>query len=145
MARSKNRILYVGKLDYGKVITAKVELENGEVVIADYERRAADFNPLRFDADEIAQLAVDAGMKYIVITSKHHDGFAMYHSKADRFNIVDATPFGRDPMRELAEACQRAGIGFGLLFAQPGLDLPRWQRWAGDGSGRATGGFRRLF
>jgi len=87
------------------------------IPVADYKRRAADFNPLRFDADEIAQLAVDAGMKYIVITSKHHDGFAMYHSKADRFNIVDATPFGRDPMRELAEACQRAGIGFGFYYS----------------------------
>ena len=84
------------------------------IPVDDYKRRAADFNPVRFDAEEVAQLAVDAGMKYIVITSKHHDGFAMYHSKADRFNIVDATPFGRDPMRELAEACQRVGIGFGF-------------------------------
>ena len=56
-------------------------------------------------------------MKYIVITSKHHDGFAMYHSKTDRFNIVDATPFGRDPMKELAEGCQKAGIGFGFYYS----------------------------
>ena len=56
-------------------------------------------------------------MKYIVITSKHHEGFAMYHSMVDKFNIVDATPFGRDPMKELSEACKKLGLGFGFYYS----------------------------
>ena len=68
---------------------------------SEYRAIAKRFNPTEFDAMKIAQLAKDAGMKYIVITSKHHEGFAMYHSMVDKFNIVDATPFGRDPMKEL--------------------------------------------
>ena len=87
------------------------------IPVEDYKRRAASFHPVRFDADEIAEMAKSAGMKYIVITSKHHDGFAMYHSKADGFNIVDATPFDRDPMGELAVACKKVGIGFGFYYS----------------------------
>src|SRR5262244_4614532 len=62
------------------------------VPVKEYERLASRFNPVKFNADEWVKLAKDAGMKYIVITSKHHDGFAMFHSKADPFNIYDATP-----------------------------------------------------
>jgi len=62
---------------------------------------------VRFNADEWVQLAEDAGMKYIVITSKHHDGFALYGSKVSKYNIVDATPFKRDVLKELADACAR--------------------------------------
>ena len=87
------------------------------IPVDDYKQRAVSFNPVRFDAEEMAQLAKDAGMKYIVITSKHHDGFAMYRSEADDFNIVDATPYGRDPMRELAAACKKVGIGFGFYYS----------------------------
>ena len=57
-------------------------------------------------------------MKYIVITSKHHDGFAMFHSKASPYNIVDATPFGRDPLKELAAACKKQGIKLGFYYSQ---------------------------
>ena len=57
-------------------------------------------------------------MKYIVITSKHHDGFAMFHSKASPYNIVDATPFHRDPLKELAAACQKQGIKLGFYYSQ---------------------------
>ncbi len=67
------------------------------IPVDEYQRLAGQFNPVKFDAMAIAQLAKDAGMKYIVITSKHHDGFAMYHSKACEFNIVDATPWKKDP------------------------------------------------
>lgn len=81
-----------------------------KIPVREYEKLAGDFNPQQFDAASWVQLAKDAGMKYIVITAKHHDGFAMFHSKADPFNIVDATPFGRDPLKELAEACREAGI-----------------------------------
>jgi len=87
------------------------------IPVAEYKKLAQDFNPTKFNAMEIAQLAKDAGMKYIIITSKHHDGFAMYHSKSNAFNIVDATPFKRDPMKELAQACQQVGIGFGFYYS----------------------------
>jgi alpha-L-fucosidase len=63
-------------------------------------------------------MAQDAGMKYIVITSKHHDGFAMYHSRATPYNIYDATPFHRDPIRELPQACAKHGIKFGFYYSQ---------------------------
>ena len=62
---------------------------------------------MKFDADAWVAVAKDAGMKYIVITAKHHDGFAMFKSEASNYNIVDATPFHRDPMKELAAACQQ--------------------------------------
>lgn len=78
--------------------------------VREYEKLAQRFNPTEFDAKAWVALAKEAGMRYIVITAKHHDGFAMYGSKADPFNIVDATPFGRDPLKELAEACAEAGI-----------------------------------
>lgn len=88
------------------------------IPIAEYEALARQFNPVKFDADAWAQLAADAGMKYLVITSKHHDGFAMFGSRVDRFNIVDATPFRRDPIKELAAACARRGIRFGVYYSQ---------------------------
>ena len=78
--------------------------------VNEYEKLAEQFEPTGFDAKAWVSLAKAAGMRYIVITAKHHDGFAMYHSKADPYNIVDATPFGRDPMKELAEACREEGI-----------------------------------
>ena len=82
-----------------------------------YMAQAKKFNPVNFDAKAIVQLAKDAGMKNIVITSKHHDGFAMYDSKSNDFNIVDQTPFARDPMKELATACKEAGLGFGFYYS----------------------------
>ena len=63
-------------------------------------------------------MAEDAGMKYIVITSKHHDGFAMYGSKVSQYNIVDATPFKRDPLKELAAACAKHDIRLGFYYSQ---------------------------
>jgi len=87
------------------------------IPVEEYKATAKYFNPVNFDAMAIAQLAKDAGMKYIIITSKHHDGFAMYGSKVNKFNIVDATPFARDPMKELAQACKEVGIGFGFYYS----------------------------
>ncbi len=83
---------------------------------ADYMALAKDFNPAAFDARAIARVAKEAGMKWIIITSKHHEGFAMFKS-AHPFNIVDATPFKRDPMQELAAACREAGLGFGFYYS----------------------------
>ncbi len=88
-----------------------------DIPVEDYKKLAATFNPVNFDAQEIAQIAKDAGMKYIVITSKHHDGFAMYDSQACDFNIVDATPWKQDPMKQLATACREAGLGFGFYYS----------------------------
>ncbi|MEP1486817.1 MAG: alpha-L-fucosidase [Algibacter sp.] len=87
------------------------------IPVADYKQIAKGFNPIEFDAKKIAQLAKDAGMKYIVITSKHHEGFAMFDSKVSDFDIVDATPFGRDPMHELSDACHELGLGFGFYYS----------------------------
>lgn len=87
------------------------------IPVPEYKRLAGTFNPTEFDAKAIVQLAKDAGMKYIVITAKHHDGFAMYHSKACDFNIVDATPWKTDPMKELSAACRDAGLGFGFYYS----------------------------
>ncbi len=87
------------------------------IPVDEYMAEAKNFNPVNFDAKAIARLAKDAGMKYIVVTSKHHDGFAMYNSKVNDFNIVKATPFGRDPMMELAEACKEAGLGLGFYYS----------------------------
>jgi alpha-L-fucosidase len=83
---------------------------------ADYMALAKEFNPSDFDAREIVRIAKAAGMKWLIITSKHHEGFAMFKS-AHPFNIVDATPFHRDPMKELAAACREAGLGFGFYYS----------------------------
>ena len=90
----------------------------GRIPVAEYAGLAKRFNPRQFDADQWAQLASDAGMKYLVVTAKHHDGFAMFKSAASPFNVVDATPFGRDVVRELAEACKRHGVRFGVYYSQ---------------------------
>jgi len=89
-----------------------------QIPVAEYEELANEFNPVKFDAKAWVQLAKEAGMKYLVITSKHHDGFAMFDSQASDYNIVAATPFQRDPMKELAEACQEAGLKFCFYYSQ---------------------------
>src|SRR5881392_3030759 len=78
---------------------------------------AASFNPVKFDADAWVRVAKDAGMRYIVITSKHHDGFALFHSKVSKYNAVDATPFKRDILKELSEACARQGMRLGFYYS----------------------------
>lgn len=88
------------------------------IPVAEYAEYTKQFNPVKFNADQWVTLAKNAGMKYIVITSKHHDGFAMFHSQASPFNIFDATPFKRDPIKELAEACQKNGIKLGFYYSQ---------------------------
>lgn len=98
---------------YAEWIQSKLQIPNAE-----YEKLATIFKPIYFDADEIVALAKEAGMKYLVITTKHHDGFAMYHSKVDTYNIYDATPFKRDIIGELAQACRKAGLKFGIYYSQ---------------------------
>jgi alpha-L-fucosidase len=93
-------------------------MNRSTIPVHDYEQLATKFNPTKFDADAWVQMAVDAGMKYIVITAKHHDGFAMYHSKVSTYNIFDATPFKRDPIKELSAACAKRGMPFGFYYSQ---------------------------
>lgn len=91
---------------------------NRQIPVKKYEKLAEKFDPIKFNADEWSQLAKDAGMKYMVITAKHHDGFAMYHSKVSDYNIVDRTPFKRDPMKELEKSSAKSGIKFGFYYSQ---------------------------
>ncbi len=93
-------------------------MNTASIPVAQYKALAPQFNPTSFNAHDIVALAKSAGMKYIVITSKHHDGFAMFGSKADPFNIVSATPFHRDPLRELAEECNKQSIKLGFYYSQ---------------------------
>jgi alpha-L-fucosidase len=93
-------------------------MNTASIPVADYKALAPKFNPTAFSAHDIVALAKSAGMKYIVITAKHHDGFAMFDSKADPFNIVAATPFKRDPLRELAEECRKQGLKLGFYYSQ---------------------------
>jgi len=88
------------------------------IPVADYKALAQKFNPVGFSAHDIVALAKQAGMKYIIAMPKHHDGFGMFDSKADAFNIVDATPFKRDPMQELAEECRKQGMQLGFYYSQ---------------------------
>jgi alpha-L-fucosidase len=83
---------------------------NQKVPVPEYEKYPPRFNPVRFDARSWARLAREAGMKYLVITSKHHDGFCMWDSKVSSYDVVDRTPFKRDPLKELAEACKAEGV-----------------------------------
>ncbi len=82
-----------------------------------YGEVAAQFNPAHWNADSIVLLAKAAGMKSVVMTSKHHDGFCMFHTAYTDYNVVDATPFKRDVLKELSDACQRHGLKFGMYFS----------------------------
>jgi len=107
-------------------------MNDAKIPVAEYAGYAKQFDPEKFNADEWVSIAKNAGMKYIVITSKHHDGFAMFHSKTSPYNIYDATPFKRDPIAELAQACQKQGVKFGLYYSQS-------QDWHHPGGAAAKG------
>ncbi|WP_319481350.1 alpha-L-fucosidase [uncultured Draconibacterium sp.] len=92
-------------------------MRNLQIPIAEYEKIATEFNPEKFNADEWAEIAKNAGMKYLVITSKHHDGFAMFNSPSHDYNILKQTPWKRDPIKELNEACKKQGIKFGVYYS----------------------------
>jgi alpha-L-fucosidase len=107
-------------------------MNRAKIPMAEYQQFAVEFNPVLFNADSVVSLAKAAGMRYIVITSKHHDGFAMFKSGVSGFNIVDATPFKRDVIAEMAAACKKYGIRLGLYYSQA-------QDWNHPG-GAANGG-----
>jgi alpha-L-fucosidase len=99
------------------------------IPVAEYSRLAARFNPTEFDAEAWVKLAKDAGLGYVVYVSKHHDGFAMFDSPSSSYDITDATPFGRDPLKEIAAACERHGLvlcvyySLGRDWSVPGIPL----------------------
>lgn len=89
-----------------------------KISMADYRTDAIEkFNPVKFNAEEWVKFIKNTGMKYLVITAKHHDGFAIYDSKVSDYNVVKATPFKRDPLMELREACEKEGIKFGVYYS----------------------------
>jgi alpha-L-fucosidase len=92
-------------------------MNNAHIPVAEYAQFAKQFNPVQFDADAWAQTAKAAGMKYIIITSKHHDGFANFDSKVSSYDIVDATPYKKDAIKALAAAAHRAGLRFGVYYS----------------------------
>jgi alpha-L-fucosidase len=106
-------------------------MNKGKIPMAEYQKFAQQFTGDKFDAASIVATAKNAGMKYIVITSKHHDGFAMFDSKVNKWTIVQATPFKRDPLKELAEECRKQGIRLGFYYSQA-------QDW--NNGGAAAGG-----
>lgn len=107
-------------------------MHNAHIPVAEYKQFARQFNPVKYDADAWVRLAKEAGMKYIVITSKHHDGFALFDSKATDWDVVDATPYGKDLLKPLAEACQKHGLKLGFYYSQA-------QDWCHPGGAAARG------
>jgi len=114
-------------------------METAQIPVEEYEKFLDRFNPVKFNADEWVSIAKDAGMKYIVITSKHHDGFALFDSAVSDYDVM-ATPFQRDIMKELAEACDRQGLR--MCWYHSIMDwhhpdyLPRrsWEKRSADGA-----------
>jgi alpha-L-fucosidase len=93
-------------------------MNRAKVPVKEYEQLAKQWNPTKFNADSWVQMAKDAGMKYIVITAKHHDGFAIYDSKVSTYDVMDATPFKRDIFGELAAACKKQNMPLGFYYSQ---------------------------
>jgi alpha-L-fucosidase len=93
-------------------------MNRSKIPVAEYQQYAKQFNPVKYNAEDWVKMAKDAGMKYIVITAKHHDGFAMFKTAASKWNIVDATPYGKDVLKDLAAACKKYGIRLGFYYSQ---------------------------
>ena len=92
-------------------------MNDSHIPLHEYEKFASEFNPVDFEADRWARTARDAGMKYFVITSKHHDGFCMFNTQATKYNVVRATPWHKDPLKALSESCRRYGIKFCVYYS----------------------------
>ncbi|RPI29011.1 MAG: hypothetical protein EHM61_03125 [Acidobacteria bacterium] len=93
-------------------------MRNAQIPVSEYRAYAKQLNPVKYDPESWAKLAKQAGMKYIVITSKHHDGFALFPSDVTNWDVADATPYGKDLIGPLAEAARRQGLKFGLYYSQ---------------------------
>ena len=112
-------------------------MNNKDIRIADYERLAPLWNPTKFDARAWAATAKNAGMKYITLVSKHHDGFALFDSKVSDYDVIDRTPYGKDIVRQLAEACREQGLKLFLYYSQ--LDWHHLDFFPRGGTGRQAG------
>lgn len=110
-------------------------MNRAKIPVTEYQKFAAQFNPVKYDADAWVKMAKDAGMKYIIITAKHHDGFAMFKTNASKWNIVDATPYGKDVLKPLAEACKKYGIKLGFYYSQ----AQDWNNPGGAAAKKAAG------
>ncbi|MFC6098899.1 alpha-L-fucosidase [Olivibacter domesticus] len=93
-------------------------MNRSKIPVSEYQDMAKEFNPINYDPDEWVRMAKEAGMKYLIITAKHHDGFALFKSAASKWNVVDATPHGKDLLKPLAEACRKYGIKLGFYYSQ---------------------------
>ena len=103
---------------YSQLGAGEWVMHNRKIAVSEYEWLATTFNPTKFDAQAWVALAKRAGVHYITITSRHHDGFSMFKTTQSPYNIVDWTPFKRDPLKELAEACRAAGIKLFFYYSQ---------------------------
>lgn len=93
-------------------------LNRSKIPVAEYREKAKEFNPVNYNPDEWVRIAKEAGMKYIVITAKHHDGFALFGTKASNWDVVDATAYGKDLLKPLAKACKKYGMPLGFYYSQ---------------------------
>jgi alpha-L-fucosidase len=93
-------------------------LNRSKIPVAEYREKAKEFNPENYNPDEWVRMAKGAGMKYIVITAKHHDGFALFGTKASNWNVVDATAYGKDLLKPLAKACKKYNMPLGFYYSQ---------------------------
>ena len=118
---------YKGRTGYGEWI-----MLHGRIPVAEYREYAKQFNPVKFDPASFVAAARSAGMNYIVITAKHHDGFAMFDTKASDWNIVQATPYAKDPLKALTEECRKQGMKLGFYYSQD-------QDWVNGGSAQRGG------
>ncbi len=94
-------------------------MRHADISIPEYEAIAKQFNPVNFDADAVVKMAKNAGMKYVILTAKHHDGFSMFKSEVSDYNVVDYTPYKKDILKELADACKSNGLKLGLYYSTP--------------------------
>lgn len=126
--------------EYNGLVTDNIAewiLHDLDIPVEEYRRLAQQFNPKQFDADEIVRMARDAGMTYVVFTTKHHEGFSMYHSAVSKYNCVDSSPFKRDPLRELRCACDKYGLTLCIYYSQAqDWDDPNACREGQDGTGK---------
>jgi len=103
-------------------------MDRANIRLDEYEKLAVRYNPVKFDADQWARIASEAGMKYLVITSKHHDGFCLFDTKATDYDVVDASPYGRDLLTPLAVACRKRGLKFCTYYSIMDWHHPAQQR-----------------
>jgi len=107
-------------------------MSSAKIPKATYQEYAKQFNPVKYNPQAWVKMAKDAGMKYLVITSKHHDGFTLFNTKASKWNIVDATPYGKDLLKPLADECHKQGIRLGFYYSQA-------QDWNNTGGSACSG------